>query len=190
MQPYYGPPASSIPMQPLSSGSSRLLGTATHFMQPTASMASAPIQQAVTGASRGGGILARLLGGGRLTSQALGSASGGFNFATILENTQRVMGITQQVAPMVQQYGPFVKNVPTLWRMMRSMRQPSTGQNTQTSTESTTATSDQASNQQTDAIPDATPVLDRPLNQQISSTTTKSNQRKPPSGESLPKLYI
>ncbi|WP_099300422.1 VrrA/YqfQ family protein [Bacillus sp. Marseille-P3800] len=190
MQPYYGPPASSIPMQPLSSGSSRLLGTATHFMQPTASMASAPIQHAVSGASRGGGILARLLGGGRITSQALGSASGGLNFATILENTQRVMGITQQVAPMIQQYGPFVKNVPTLWRMMRSMRQPSSGQQMQTSAESTTARSDQASNQQADGIQNETPVLDRPSNQSIANTTSATKQKQQPSGESLPKLYI
>ncbi|MFS0786300.1 VrrA/YqfQ family protein [Shouchella sp. 1P09AA] len=190
MQPYYGPPASSIPMQPLSSGSSRLLGTATHFMQPTASMASAPIQQAVTGASRGGGILARLLGGGRLTSQALGSASGGLNFATILENTQRVMGITQQVAPMVQQYGPFIKNVPTLWRMMRSMKQPSSDQQMQTSGQSTAASSDQAYNQQAVAIPDQAPVIERPSNQPIANATTATKKKQQPSGESLPKLYI
>ncbi len=42
------------------------------------------------------------------------------NLTTMLTNTQRVLGITQQVMPMVQQYGPLIRNMPTIWRIMRS----------------------------------------------------------------------
>lgn len=184
MQPYYGPPASSIPMQPLSSGSSRLLGTASSFMQPTASMASAPIQH-LAGATRGGGILARLLGGGRLTSLGTSAASGGLNFATILENTQRVMGITQQVAPMVQQYGPFIKNVPTLWRMMRTMRQTPMNETPNEITE------ERASTVQHVPEPAATTHVAQPNPSPVASNPRPPRRQRPETqGASLPKLYI
>ncbi|GAF24644.1 VrrA/YqfQ family protein [Shouchella hunanensis] len=183
MQPYYGPPASSIPMQPLSSGSSRLLGTASGFMQPTASMASAPMQH-MAGATRGGGILARLLGGGRLTSLGTSAASGGFNFATILENTQRVMGITQQVAPMVQQYGPFIKNVPTLWRMMRTMRQ--------TPTNETSAAPLEVASAPVQHVPEPVATHESQPSASPAAITPRPVRRQRPEtqGASLPKLYI
>ncbi|WP_169871054.1 VrrA/YqfQ family protein [Shouchella patagoniensis] len=122
MQPYLGPPASPIPMQPFVAGGSRFLGPTTGMLQTGAHMSGMfPQQTASIATSRtGGGVLSKLLGAGRFGAGALGGGSG-VNFATILTNTQRVMGITQQVAPMIQQYGPFIKSVPTLWKMMRSM---------------------------------------------------------------------
>ena len=122
MQPYLGPPASPIPMQPFVAGGSRFLGSTTGMIQTGAHMSGMFPQQAASLATSraGGGVLSKLLGAGRFGAGALGGG-GGINFATILTNTQRVMGITQQVAPMIQQYGPFIKNVPTLWKMMRSM---------------------------------------------------------------------
>ncbi|WP_054710917.1 VrrA/YqfQ family protein [Bacillus sp. JCM 19041] len=136
MQPYLGPPASPIPMQPFVAGGSRFLGPTTGMMHTGAQMSGMfPSQAASLATSRaGGGVLSKLLGAGRFGAGALGGG-GGLNFATILSNTQRVMGITQQVAPMIQQYGPFIKNIPTLWRMMRSMSSSPATEQAQTKTQ-------------------------------------------------------
>ncbi|TWI57768.1 VrrA/YqfQ family protein [Halalkalibacter nanhaiisediminis] len=128
MQSVFGPPFGSIPIQPP-------LPIQGGFIPPSGGMfssASAPFSSVSpinpgfgSAIGRGGGgLLARLFGGGGGTS-ALGgfpatAATSGINFSTILTNTQRVLGITQQVMPMIHQYGPIVRNMPTIWRIMRS----------------------------------------------------------------------
>ncbi|GAF11993.1 hypothetical protein JCM19046_2552 [Bacillus sp. JCM 19046] len=188
MQPYLGPPSSPIPMQPMISGSSRLLGSSAPMMQAGAS-SFMPGQVANMATSRaGGGLLARLLGGSGFASGSLGGgglSGGGLNLTTILNHTQRVMGITQQVAPMVQQYGPFVKNVPTLWKMMRSMKSPKSSSFNQ----STQAVSN------TDQIKEEKTVQTNELATEIPTPTTISTLPKPNkeparTGMSVPKLYV
>lgn len=140
MQRFMGPPLGPVPLQPA-------MYSAANFMQQAPMLSGAAssfapyVPQAggiargiggLSAAGRGGGLLARLFGGG--ATQALGGAggigraaagaSGTMNFTTILQNTQRVLGLTQQVVPMVQQYGPLIRNMPAIWRIMRSNDTP------------------------------------------------------------------
>ncbi|GAF65935.1 hypothetical protein BTS2_2835 [Bacillus sp. TS-2] len=151
MNRFFGPPLTSIPIQ--SSLPMHAFSQAP-FMYPGAGFTIPPSMPGVGGpalgswggggalssiartgaqAQRGGGLLARLFGGGRGLSGAgniastLGKTGGSsFNLTTILDHSQRVLGLTQQVVPMVKQYGPIVRNLPTLWRMMRSSDEATT----------------------------------------------------------------
>lgn len=92
----------------------------------------------------GGGILAKLLGkGGRgqsnampgFMSQGTGTAraasSGGGILKTLtnpsalngfLNNTQQVLKTAQQFGPMIQQYGPLVRNIPSMWKLYKGLK--------------------------------------------------------------------
>ncbi|MFE8695410.1 VrrA/YqfQ family protein [Cytobacillus sp. FJAT-53684] len=91
----------------------------------------------------GGGLLAKLMGGGNqargiagaagTASRAAGtsgSGAGGIlkalsNPSSIngfLANTQKVLNTAQQVGPMVQQYGPLVKNIPSMWKLYKGLK--------------------------------------------------------------------
>lgn len=128
MQRIFGPPFGSIPMQPplpfqggfMPQGGG-LFPAATTPFSPTGAIGQGfGGPQALKG---GGGLLARLFGGGASAGAGPmvgGLPAGGMNLTTILTNAQRVLGLTQQVMPMVQQYGPLIRNMPTIWRIMRS----------------------------------------------------------------------
>ncbi len=75
-----------------------------------------PAQTASFGTRGGGGLLSRLFGGGAARAA---SGAGSIDFGTLLTNTQRVLNLTQQAVPMIRQYGPIVRNLPTIWRIMR-----------------------------------------------------------------------
>lgn len=188
MQPFLGPPSSPIPLQPFVTGSSRLLGPTAQMMQVGAPTSFMPGQIANMATSRaGGGLISRLLGGSSLASGSFGGGGfggGGLNLTTILNHTQRVMGITQQVAPMVQQYGPFVKNVPTLWKLMRSMKTPKLSSTS--STQAQVGQNTQTTPPQTDTSEPITERQDSTTNQVVPETEKKTNR----SGISVPKLYV
>ncbi len=40
---------------------------------------------------------------------------------TMLNNTQRVLQAAEQFTPMIQQYGPIIKNLPSMWNIMRAL---------------------------------------------------------------------
>lgn len=88
-----------------------------------------------------GGILSKLLGkqtqasaNSRSILGAFGPqpTSGGGSFLktltnpsslnSVLSNTQKILNTAQQVGPVVQQYGPIVKNLPTLWKLYRGLK--------------------------------------------------------------------
>ena len=93
----------------------------------------------------GGGLLSKLLGkGGRsgqrnaipgFSSQGSGTAraasSGGGILKTLadpaaingfLNNTQQVLKTAQQFGPMIQQYGPLVRNLPSIWKLYKGLK--------------------------------------------------------------------
>lgn len=127
MQPFFGPPFSSMPMQAPMQGMSQAANMVSSGgpMSPMAGVGSQ--------AAQGGGLLSRLLGGlgglGGASNTAAGpamgglssaGAAGGLNFTSMLTNAQKVLGLTQQVMPMVQQYGPLIRNAPALLKIMRN----------------------------------------------------------------------
>ncbi|MED1563717.1 hypothetical protein AJ85_15680 [Alkalihalobacillus alcalophilus ATCC 27647 = CGMCC 1.3604] len=140
MDRFIGPPLTSIPIQstlPMSAFSQMPMHTPMMF--PGAGMggpmlggggfAQGMAGMSSAGAGRaGGGLLARLFGLGGGTKAASGGLASGLGkaagssikFSTILDNSQRVLGLTQQVMPMVRQYGPIIRNLPAMWRIMRS----------------------------------------------------------------------
>lgn len=99
MYPFFGPP-----VQPP-------FGPPSHFPFPPTYMQ--PFAQQMV---RPPGLLARLFGGAQAK---LAAGSGGIDFGTILTNTQRMLQLTNQAVPLIRQYGPIVRNLPTIWRIMR-----------------------------------------------------------------------
>ena len=58
------------------------------------------------------------------TSQGLlrGMLSRGINWSTILNNTQRTLGIINQAIPVVKQMSPIVNNAKTMFRVMNEFK--------------------------------------------------------------------
>jgi hypothetical protein len=92
------------------------------------------------GGSKGGGLLAKILGRGKQQgggtggigsmNRAASSGGGGFlNTLTnpdalngFLNNTQTVIKTAQQLGPVFQQYGPLVRNLPSLWKLYKGLK--------------------------------------------------------------------
>ncbi|WP_227934951.1 YqfQ family protein [Alkalihalobacillus deserti] len=193
MQPFFGPPFSSMPMQAPMQGMSQAANIASSGgqMPPMAGVGSQ--------AMRGGGLLSRLLGGlGGASNAASGpamgglssaGAAGGMNFTSMLTNAQKVLGLTQQVMPMVQQYGPLIRNAPALLKLMRSNNstdEPNPAEeqamNVASTTEIPIEDEDQVSTTQVQTLSDET----------FSSKKVKPTLLKPKTIDNIPapKLYV
>ncbi|MFD1068146.1 VrrA/YqfQ family protein [Oceanobacillus locisalsi] len=69
------------------------------------------------GGSRG---LSRLLSGG--AAQSLAQTGGVSTLSKTLGGVQQVLGVVQSTAPLIQEYGPMVKNLPSMYRMMKAFK--------------------------------------------------------------------
>lgn len=139
-----------------------------------------------------GGLLSRLLGRGTqagvnsrniLGAMGPGQAGGGGSFlrsltnpsslTNVLSNTQKVLNTASQVGPMVQQYGPIVKNLPSLWKLYRGLKDaPETNDSTNESNE-----------------PNPTKEHDTEMNLTLDTEPQAKSANHPPL-PSTPKLYI
>ncbi|MBU8879413.1 YqfQ family protein [Bacillus sp. FJAT-29790] len=128
--------------------------------------------QAASRAASSGGAGA----GGLLKSLSNPTAINGF-----LTNTQKVLSTAQQFGPMVQQYGPLVKNIPSMWKLYKGLKnssdEPKKGNSKKDSKEkpSSTKTKDsvKTKKKQVDIEP-----------------TEPQETRKEIKGQSIPKMYI
>ncbi|WP_263706030.1 YqfQ family protein [Shouchella tritolerans] len=216
MHSFLGPPASPLPMQPFPPpttspflGRSPMMGPgmAPRFVQSAAQpLATIPGQVAPSFATQrvGGGLLSRLFGGAA-SRVSTGSITGGsrlfgsgMNLTTILNHTQRVLGITQQVAPMIQQYGPLIKNAPTLWRILRSSPQPA-DDDTAGTEETIEPETDSTGSEETTEQKTASAASEETERQVVEETQAKPSdtavivrKRKKSAGDELPKpkLYV
>lgn len=59
-----------------------------------------------------GGLFSRLLGG--------------INFSSILNNTQRTLGIVNQAIPVIKQVQPVIKNAKTMFKVMNEFKRTDT----------------------------------------------------------------
>lgn len=60
---------------------------------------------------------------GKSTSKGLFSRLiGGLNWSSILNNTQKTLGIVNQAIPMVKQISPVMKNAKTMFRVMNEFK--------------------------------------------------------------------
>ncbi|MDQ0269474.1 VrrA/YqfQ family protein [Cytobacillus purgationiresistens] len=170
-------------------------------------MRNAPMPRAggAAGGARGGGLLSRILGGGSqargaagaassLGSRAIGGAgsSGSGILQTLtnpgaingfLSNTQKFLNTAGQIGPMVQQYGPMVRNIPSMWKLYRSLKNMPDADVTEDTTEEKSKTSKSKK-----------PKEKKLAIKSESETQTVNEKPKraksPNKGESAPKLYI
>lgn len=149
-------------------------------------------------AQRGGGLLSKLLGRG--TRQAAntgalpargipssGAAQGGGGLLKaltdpnaingFLTNTQKVLNSAQQIGPMVQQYGPLVRNIPSLWKLYKGLKDAP--DETEESTEGESTSEQPTTRKKSSAKKRASTKQD--------SKEEEPTQKK---GQSVPKLYI
>lgn len=94
---------------------------------------------------------------------------------TMLNNTQRVLQAAEQFTPMIQQYGPMVKNLPTLWKLMKAFNSSDTP--TTSNNEETQTTQESSAKKQPES------------NESGNEKLTKRHVQKKNS-KSVPKLYI
>ncbi|MFI8685434.1 VrrA/YqfQ family protein [Rossellomorea sp. NPDC077527] len=86
------------------------------------------------GADGGGGLLQQFTRGDTSANstgfERSPQAAGGIiqtllnpgNVNSFLSNTQQMLQTAQQLGPMFQQYGPMVKNIPSLWKLYRGLK--------------------------------------------------------------------
>ncbi|MBD7935830.1 hypothetical protein H9655_02205 [Cytobacillus sp. Sa5YUA1] len=161
------------------------------------------------GSPRSGGLLSKILGGrggsggqavvNTATNAATGSrAAGGAgilqtltnptNISGFLTNTQKFLNTAGQIAPMVQQYGPMVKNIPSMWKLYRGLK------NMNSTTEEK---EEEIESSSLSPIKDSQPSPSAVKTKKEKSVTVESLEdepiQQPPtkaSGQSIPKLYV
>lgn len=82
------------------------------FMMPN--MSYVPMSRAMGPAARGlGGSLRSLLG---LAPRA-GSAAGGINWSSLLNNTSKTIGVVKEAIPIVKEVGPMMNNMRSMFKI-------------------------------------------------------------------------
>lgn len=151
---------------------------------------------------RGGGLLSKLLGkagggtqgatSGPLSSfssrAAQGATQGGGGILKaltdptalngFLTNTQKVLNSAQQIGPMVQQYGPLVRNIPSIWKLYKGLKDVPEEPEESTKTEAKVEQDDSKPIKKQKKRPDISPEAEEP------------NETSSQKGQSIPKLYI
>jgi hypothetical protein len=135
---------------------------------------------APTARALGGAGAAASNSGGILQSLTNPSSINGF-----LTNTQKVLSTAQQFGPMVQQYGPIVKNIPSMWKMYRSLKNlPDAADDEEESSSESTPVESAENNK---------PAAKKGIQQRRKKTEDSALVTPKPSpskGQSLPKLYV
>lgn len=155
---------------------------------------------------QGGGLLAKILGkgGGRgpgnpvngLLSAGSGPAraaagSGGGFLKTLtdpaaingfLTNTQKVLSTAQQFGPMIQQYGPLVRNLPSMWKLYKGLKDmPNADEQSKGSKDEPENSEEIESGQQPEKKKGSAKKRRK---------TSASRENQTPKGSSSPKLFI
>ncbi|MED1205113.1 YqfQ family protein [Heyndrickxia acidicola] len=169
-------------------------------------------------ASGGRGLLSRLFQrGGTAAAGNVANAATGFQRAagggsllrgltnpgsinSFLSNTQNVLRTAQQFGPMVQQYGPLVRNLPSMWRMYRSLKNTSSDDETPVdqTDDSTQSEVSAAESQQVESADKTEAPVKNTVKKKTRSTNTSKKATVQKStgnssftkGSSMPKLYV
>lgn len=167
------------------------------------------------GGSKGGGLLAKILrrgnqqggapGGMGSMNRAASSGGGGFlktltnpdALNGLLNNTQTVIKTAQQLGPVFQQYGPLVRNIPSLWKLYKGLKD-GTDENDHSETtenENSVSESTQIESNEDQEFIEINPIVDK------NSVRTSKKRKKPEpieelnssfpkNKQSVPKMYI
>ncbi|WP_251027805.1 YqfQ family protein [Bacillus sp. ISL-41] len=148
---------------------------------------------------QGGGLLSKILGKGNSqrnspsgllsggNTAARGAGSGGGILKTLadpsalngfLTNTQKVLNTAQQFGPMIQQYGPLVRNLPSMWKLYRGLKDLPDAEEQTAETETNEKTEKKQKTKKSKRAG------------QTSPTQKKSAQKQSNNAASTPKLFI
>lgn len=145
-------------------------------------------------ASGGGlsGVLQKILNRGgrgaqtaaRAALPASSSASGGVSLLDMLNHTQSALRAAESFMPMVQEYGPMVKNLPSMLKMMKALKDINFDEEDEEAAPDTEA-------KDKDEEKDKSKEDDKTLSSiQKEEKALAKHKLKKKSGESLPKMYI
>lgn len=127
--------------------------------------------------------------GARAALPATTSSSGGVSLLDMLNHTQSALRAAESFMPMVQEYGPMVKNLPSMFKMMKALKDINFDDD-----DEETASETEAKDENQDKDKDKSEEGDKSLTL-ISKEEKAPLQQKPKksasgSGKSLPKMYI
>ncbi|PAF19525.1 VrrA/YqfQ family protein [Terribacillus saccharophilus] len=139
------------------------------------------------------GVLQKILNRGsrgvqttaRAALPASRSSSGGVSFLDMLNHTQSALRAAESFMPMVQEYGPMVKNLPSMLKMMKALKDINFDDD-----DEEPASETEAKNK--DEEKDKSNEDDKTLTSisKDEKAPSKQKPKKSGSGESLPKMYI
>lgn len=148
---------------------SKILGKSKQKGAPPNLFAPAASSNQSSSRSSGGGILETLKNPDSLNN--------------MLANTQKVLQAAEQFTPMVQQYGPVIKNLPSMWKVFRSISSAGDTENQETSVAGEPESVTQTNLEET---PEPS-KKEKPLGAGPTARVRPDGQRERTSG---PKLYI
>ncbi|OEH55822.1 hypothetical protein AQ616_06490 [Oceanobacillus sp. E9] len=137
--------------------------------------------------SRGFAGLLSSFGGGKSVGGLGTASSGGLQtLSKTLGGVQQFLGILQSTAPLIQEYGPMVKNLPSMYKMMKAFKEISNEEDENTSNKSFENTD---SNTEEDITKNIN--LNHSLDKETDANTNPPKYvKEKKSGISTPKLYI
>ncbi|TRM12523.1 hypothetical protein FH966_12900 [Lentibacillus cibarius] len=97
------------------------------------------------------------------------------NFSHKLSSLQQILKTVQSAAPMIQQYGPMLKNLPTMFQLMKALND-----------------SEEEDTEKLDTTESLSEGEDNslPAEKHLESVQTDANEDVGKTGESTPKLFI
>lgn len=166
------------------------------------------------GGKKEGGLLAKILGRGNqqagvsgiMPSMNRSASSGGAGILKslanpdtlngFLNNTQTVLKTAQQLGPVFQQYGPLVRNLPSLWKLYRGLKDATSDTEENENTTETETESNQMESLDDNELIEIDPIVDEKKTSRSSKNKTKNvavegnHSTFNKNNRSVPKLYI
>ncbi|QXE00210.1 YqfQ family protein [Terribacillus sp. DMT04] len=131
--------------------------------------------------NRGGG--AKTQTAARAALPASTSTSSGISLLDMVNHTQSALKAAESFMPMVQEYGPMVKNLPSMLKMMKALKDIDFDEEEEKAAE-------KAAEGKTEESMSPSSLTDKKESELDTNTASVKKETKKSTGASLPKLYI
>lgn len=125
--------------------------------------------------------------GARAALPASTSSSGGVSLLDMLNHTQSALRAAESFMPMVQEYGPMVKNLPSMFKMMKALKDINFDDDDEEAASETEAKDEK---QDKDKSEEGNKSLTPISKEEKAPPQQKPKKSVSGSGKSLPKMYI